>query len=52
MSHLGDPKKDMEKAKEKAAKDGKPFDEKAYIEGKHKLAPVAQYLGKLLNKTG
>ncbi len=50
MSHLGDPKKDMEKAKEKAAKDGKPFDEKAYIEGKHKLSPVARHLEKLLGK--
>jgi phosphoglycerate kinase len=28
MSHLGDPKKDMQKAKEKADKEGKPFDEK------------------------
>ncbi len=50
MSHLGDPKKDMEKAREKAAKEGKPFDEKKYIEGKHKLAPVSQYLGTLLGK--
>ncbi len=50
MSHLGDPKKDMEKAKEKAAKDGKPFDEKKYIEGKHKMAPVAAALAKLLGK--
>lgn len=50
MSHLGDPKKDREKAREKAAKDGKEFDEKKYIEGKHMLAPVAEYLGKLLGK--
>jgi len=50
MSHLGDPKKDMEKAKEKAAKDGRTFDEKAYIEGKHKLLPVAKHLEKLLGK--
>jgi phosphoglycerate kinase len=50
MSHLGDPKKDMEKAKEKATKDGKPFDEKKYIEGKHKMAPVAAELAKLLGK--
>jgi 3-phosphoglycerate kinase len=50
MSHLGDPKKDMEKAKEKAAKDGKPFDEKKYIEGKHKMAPVSAYLAKLIGK--
>lgn len=50
MSHLGDPKKDTQKAKEKAEKDGKPFDEKAYIEGKHKMKPVAEHLSKLLNK--
>jgi len=51
MSHLGDPKKDAQKAKEKAEKDGKTFDEKKYIEGKHKMAPIAAYLGKLLGKT-
>ncbi len=50
MSHLGDPKKDMQKAKEKSEKDGKPFDEKKYIEGKHKMAPVAAQLAKLLGK--
>jgi phosphoglycerate kinase len=50
MSHLGDPKKDMQKAKEKAEKDGKPFDEKKYIEGKHKMAPVAAHLATLLGK--
>jgi phosphoglycerate kinase len=50
MSHLGDPKKDSQKAKEKAEKAGKPFDEAAYIEGKHRLAPVAAYLSKLIGK--
>ncbi|NLE64483.1 MAG: phosphoglycerate kinase [Elusimicrobia bacterium] len=50
MSHLGDPKKDMKKAQEKAAKEGKPFDEKKYLEGKHKMAPVAAHLAKLLGK--
>jgi phosphoglycerate kinase len=50
MSHLGDPKKDAQKAKEKAEKDGKPFDEAKYIEGKHKMKPVAEHLSKLLNK--
>jgi phosphoglycerate kinase len=50
MSHLGDPKKDMEKAKEKAAKEGKPFDEKKYMGSKHMLKPVAEYLSKLLGK--
>lgn len=50
MSHLGDPKKDAQKAKEKAEKEGKPFDEKKYMESKHMLKPVADYLAKLLGK--
>jgi len=50
MSHLGDPKKDIQKAKEKAEKDGKPFDEKKFSDGKHKMAPVAAHLSKLLGK--
>jgi 3-phosphoglycerate kinase len=50
MSHLGDPKKDMKKAKEKAEKDGKPFDEATYIAGKHRMAPVAAYLADKLGK--
>ena len=50
MSHLGDPKKDMAKAKEKAEKSGKPFDEAKYIEGKHKMAPVSAHLAELLGK--
>lgn len=50
MSHLGDPKKDMQKAKEKAEKAGKAFDEKAYLDGKHKMAPVATECAKLLGK--
>jgi 3-phosphoglycerate kinase len=50
MSHLGDPAKDMEKAKEKAVKGGKPFDEASYIKGKHRMAPVAEYLAKKLGK--
>jgi phosphoglycerate kinase len=48
MSHLGDPKKDAKKAKEKADKDGKAFDEKKFIEGKCKMAPVAAHLAELL----
>ncbi|MBN1130013.1 MAG: phosphoglycerate kinase, partial [Chitinispirillaceae bacterium] len=51
MSHLGDPKKDIKKAKEKAEKDGKPFDEKKFSDGKHKMAPVAAHLSQLLGKT-
>ena len=50
MSHLGDPAKDAKKAKEKAEKDGKSFDEAAYIKGKHRMAPVAAYLEKKLGK--
>jgi 3-phosphoglycerate kinase len=50
MSHLGDPSKDAKKAREKAEKDGKSFDEAAYIRGKHRIAPVAAYLEKKLGK--
>lgn len=50
MSHLGDPKKDVKKAKEKAVKDGKPFDEASLIAGKHRMKPVAEQLSRLLNK--
>jgi phosphoglycerate kinase len=50
MSHLGDPKKDTPKAKAKAEKDGKPFDEKKFVDGKFKMAPVAAQLAKLLGK--
>jgi 3-phosphoglycerate kinase len=50
MSHLGDPSKDAKKAREKAEKDGKAFDEAAYIRGKHRMAPVAEYLAKKLGR--
>jgi phosphoglycerate kinase len=50
MSHLGDPKKDIEKAREKAEKDGKPFDEKRFSEGKHRMAPVAVHLAAVLQR--
>lgn len=50
MSHLGDPKKDIQKAKEKAEKDGKPFDENAFSDGKHKMKPVVERLSSLLHK--
>ena len=50
MSHLGDPFKDAKKAKEKAEKDGRSFDEAAYIKGKHRMAPVAAYLQSKLGK--
>ena len=44
------PKRTPQKAREKAEKDGKPFDEKKFIEGKCKMAPVAAHLSKLLGK--
>lgn len=53
MSHLGDPKKDIKKAKEKAEKDGKTFgpeEEKAFSDGKHRMAPLAKHLETLLGK--
>jgi phosphoglycerate kinase len=50
MSHLGDPKKDAQKAKEKAEKDGMPFDEAKYIEGKHKMKPIVEHLSELLGR--
>ncbi|MGL4981461.1 MAG: phosphoglycerate kinase [Treponemataceae bacterium] len=51
MSHLGDPKKDSKKAKEKAESAGKAFDMESYIEGKHRMKPVAKYLEGKLGKT-
>ena len=45
-SHLGDPAKDAAKAKEKAQKSGKGFDEAAFIAGKCRMRPVAEYLAK------
>ena len=53
MSHLGDPDKDVKKAKEKAEKEGKAWtaaDEEALLNGKNRLRPVCSYLAKLLGK--
>ena len=50
MSHLGDPARDIKKAREKAEKENKPFDEAKYIAAKHKMAPVAAHLEKLLGR--
>ncbi|MDR0527573.1 MAG: phosphoglycerate kinase [Spirochaetaceae bacterium] len=50
-SHLGDPAKDAAKAKEKAEKSGAKFDEAAFIKGKCRMQPVAEYLAKKLGKT-
>ncbi|MCX7025842.1 MAG: phosphoglycerate kinase [Spirochaetes bacterium] len=50
MSHLGDPDKDAEKVREKAARDGKPFDMEKYLDGKHRMKPVSEYLGAKLGR--
>ena len=50
MSHLGDPRKDAKKAKEKAERDGKSWNEDSYIAGKHRMKPVAEYLAKKLGR--
>jgi 3-phosphoglycerate kinase len=50
LSHLGDPKKDSKKAREKAERDAKPWDETKYMNGKHRMRPVAEYLAKKLGK--
>jgi 3-phosphoglycerate kinase len=50
MSHLGDPKKDAEKAREKAEKSGERFDEAAFIKAKCRMKPVADYLAKELGQ--
>ncbi|OHD17639.1 MAG: phosphoglycerate kinase [Spirochaetes bacterium GWD1_27_9] len=50
MSHLGDPKKDAKKAKEKAEAAGKTFNEEEYLNGQHKLAPIAKRLSELIAK--
>jgi 3-phosphoglycerate kinase len=48
MSHLGDPAKDVKAARDKAEKAGRSFDEAAFISGKCRMRPVAEYLaGKL-----
>jgi 3-phosphoglycerate kinase len=49
MSHLGDPSKDAKKAKEKAEKAGKAWDEASYIAGKHRMRPIAEYLAAKLS---
>ncbi len=50
MSHLGDPDKDAAKAKEKALRDGKAFDLEKYLDGKHRIKPIADYLSGLLGR--
>ena len=50
MSHLGDPKKDAAKAEEKAKANGETFDLEKYLNGKHRMKPVAELLSKKLGK--
>ena len=53
MSHLGDPKKDVKKAQEKAEKAGKTWteaDAEKFINGKNRMAPVVKYLAEKLGK--
>nr|MBP3281257.1 phosphoglycerate kinase [Treponema sp.] len=51
MSHLGDPKKDVKKAQEKAEKAGKTWteaDSEKFINGKNRLEPVVKYFAENL----
>ncbi len=51
MSHLGDPKKDVKKAQEKAEKAGKTWtaeDAEKFINGKNRMKPVVDYFEKKL----
>ena len=53
MSHLGDPKKDVKKAQEKAEKAGKAWtdaDAEKFINGKNRLEPVVKYFAEKLGK--
>ena len=53
MSHLGDPKKDIKKAQEKAEKAGKTWtdaDAEKFINGKNRMAPVVKYFADKLGK--
>ena len=53
MSHLGDPKKDVKKAQEKAEKAGKTWtdaDTENFINGKNRMAPVVKYFAEKLGK--
>ncbi len=54
MSHLGDPKKDVKKAKEKAEKAGKSWtdaDSEKFINGKNRMKPVVEYFAEKLGKS-
>ena len=53
MSHLGDPKKDVKKAKEKAEKAGKTWtdeDSEKFIAGKNRMKPVVDYFAQKLGQ--
>ncbi|MBR1722307.1 MAG: phosphoglycerate kinase [Treponema sp.] len=54
MSHLGDPKKDVKKAQEKAEKAGKTWtseDAEKFINGKNRMKPVVEYFSKKLGRS-
>lgn len=53
MSHLGDPNKDVKKAKEKAEKAGKTWtdaDSEKFINGKNRMNPVVEYFAQKLGQ--
>ena len=53
MSHLGDPAKDVKKAKEKAEKAGKTWtdeDSEKFISGKNRMKPVVDYFAQKLGQ--
>lgn len=53
MSHLGDPKKDVKKAQEKAEKAGKTWteaDSEKFVNGKNRMKPVVDYFASKLGK--
>lgn len=54
MSHLGDPNKDVKKAKEKAEKAGKTWtdaDSEKFINGKNRIKPVVEYFSQKLGQS-
>ena len=54
MSHLGDPKKDVKKAQEKAEKAGKTWtseDAEKFINGKNRMKPVVDYFSQKLGRS-
>jgi phosphoglycerate kinase len=50
MSHLGDPDKERPKPKRRPKRKENPLTSSAYLDGKHRMKPVAEYLSKLLGR--